>query len=44
MGPHPYGLSADGRIGVNLADATLLQTLPKVGPTTAQRIIEYRKI
>ncbi len=41
--PTPYGLSSDGRIDVNLADAALLQTLPKVGPTTAQRIIEYRE-
>ena len=41
--PTPHGLSADGRVDINLADATLLQTLPKVGPTTAGRIIEYRE-
>jgi competence protein ComEA len=41
--PTPHGLSADGRIDINRADAALLQTLPKVGPTTAQRIIEYRE-
>jgi competence protein ComEA len=41
--PTPYGLSADGRIDINLADAALLETLPKIGPVTAQRIIEYRE-
>jgi competence protein ComEA len=41
--PTPHGLSSDGRIDINRADAALLQTLPKVGPTTAQRIIEYRE-
>ena len=41
--PTPYGLSVNGRIDVNLADSALLQTLPKVGPTTAGRIIEYRE-
>ncbi len=42
--PTPYGLSSDGRIDLNLADAELLQTLPKIGPKTAQSIIEYREI
>jgi competence protein ComEA len=40
----PYGLSGDGRIDINLADAALLQTLPGIGPVTAQRIIEYREM
>jgi competence protein ComEA len=42
--PTPYGLSSDGRIDINLADTVLLQTLPKIGPKTAQSIIEYREI
>jgi competence protein ComEA len=41
--PTPYGLGAGGRINVNLAGVDLLQTLPKIGPTTAQRIVEYRE-
>lgn len=40
--PTPFGLSVDGRVDINLADATMLETLPKIGPTTAERIIEYR--
>ena len=40
----PYGLSADSRVDINLADTALLETLPKIGPTTAQRIIEYREM
>jgi competence protein ComEA len=42
--PTPYGLSAGGRIDINLADAALLETLPGIGPTIAQRIIEYREM
>ncbi len=42
--PTPYGLSADGWIDINLADPTLLETLPGIGPTIAQRIIEYREM
>lgn len=41
--PTPYGLASDGRIDINLAGAELLQTLPNVGPATAQNIIEYRQ-
>lgn len=29
-------------VNINTADATLLETLPGVGPSTAQKIIEYR--
>jgi competence protein ComEA len=41
--PTPYGLSADGRVDINLAGDAVLETLPKIGPVTAQRIIEYRE-
>ncbi len=40
----PYGVSADGRIDINLADAALLETLPGIGPAISQRIIEYREM
>jgi competence protein ComEA len=42
--PAPYGLSADGRIDINLADAALLETLLGIGPTIAQRTIECREM
>ena len=42
--PGDYGLSADGRIDINLADAALLETLPGIGPAIAQRVIEYREM
>jgi competence protein ComEA len=41
--PTPQGLSSDGRVDINLAGAALLETLPKIGPATAQNIIEYRE-
>ena len=31
-----------GPIDINAADSALLQTLPGIGPTLAQRIIDYR--
>lgn len=34
--------AAGGRISVNSASAAQLETLPGVGPVTAQRIVEYR--
>jgi competence protein ComEA len=37
------GLAAEGRVNVNSADASQLALLPRVGPATAQRIIDYRK-
>lgn len=42
--PTPYGLSADGRVDINLADAALLETLPGIGSAIAGRIIEYREM
>lgn len=41
--PTPYGLSADGRVDINLAGTALLETLPRIGSAIAQRIIEYRE-
>lgn len=34
---------SDGRININTADSSLLQEIPGVGPTTAQKIIDYRE-
>lgn len=31
-------------VNINTADAQQLETLPNIGPVTAQRIIEYRKM
>jgi comEA protein len=40
-------LAAEGgggrRVNINTADATQLTLLPRVGPSTAQRILEFRK-
>jgi len=33
----------DGRINVNTAGAALLETLPGIGPSLAQRIVEHRE-
>jgi competence protein ComEA len=38
------GVAAEGKkVNVNTADATQLALLPRVGPSIAQRIVEYRK-
>jgi competence protein ComEA len=38
------GLAADGKkVNVNSADAAQLALLPRVGPSVAQRIVDYRK-
>ena len=36
-------LAATGVVNVNTADAETLQLLPRVGPSVAQRIIEFRE-
>ena len=35
--------SSDGKVNINQADSTLLQTLPGIGPSKAEAIIEYRE-
>lgn len=37
------GVSASGKVNINTADSTQLQTLNGVGPATAQKIIDYRQ-
>jgi len=37
------GGSAGALVNINTATATELETLPRIGPVTAQRIIEYRE-
>jgi competence protein ComEA len=32
-----------GKVNLNTADAAALDTLPKVGPVLAQRIVDWRK-
>jgi competence protein ComEA len=38
--PTPF---AGTKININTADVTLLDTLPGIGPSTAQKIVEYRE-
>lgn len=33
----------DGRVNINTADSSLLQTIPGIGPAKASRIIDYRE-
>lgn len=37
------GPSADGKVNLNTADATALETLPRIGPAMAQRILDWRE-
>lgn len=37
------GVAADGRVRLNSASATELETLPGVGPVLAERIVEHRE-
>jgi len=36
-------ITAEGRVNINLANLTELQTLPGIGPAIAQNIIDYRE-
>ncbi|CAN5550784.1 hypothetical protein BH09ACT4_BH09ACT4_20960 [soil metagenome] len=35
--------AADGTVNLNTADATALETLPRIGPAIAQRILDWRE-
>jgi len=37
------GAPADGRVNINTADAAALETLPRIGPALAGRIIAWRE-
>ncbi len=37
------GTSADGRVNINTADASTLDTLPRIGPALAERILSWRE-
>lgn len=37
------GVAVDGRVDLNTADLAALDTLPRVGPAIAQRIIDWRE-
>lgn len=37
------GVASDGRIDLNTADVAALDTLPRIGPAMAQRIIDWRE-
>lgn len=39
----PAAAAASGRVNVNTADADQLELLPRVGPTIAGRILDYRE-
>lgn len=39
----PPGSTADGKVNLNTADVTALDTLPRVGPALADRIIAWRE-
>ncbi len=41
-GTGPQGVAADGRVNLNTADQAALETLPRVGPAMAQRILAWR--
>lgn len=41
-GPSTFG-SASATVNLNLADSATLDSLPGIGPTLAQRIIDYRQ-
>lgn len=37
------GLAAERRVNINTADASQLALLPRIGPSAAERILEFRK-
>lgn len=37
------GVAADGKVNLNTADASALDTLPRIGPAMAERIIAWRE-
>ena len=41
--PGQTAITSDGRININLANLTELQTLPGIGPVIAQNIIDFRE-
>ena len=41
--PAAAGAASDGRIDLNTADVAALDTLPRIGPAMAERIVEWRE-
>lgn len=41
--PPASGPASDGRVNLNTADAAALETLPRVGPALAARILQWRE-
>ncbi|MBX3195086.1 MAG: ComEA family DNA-binding protein [Microbacteriaceae bacterium] len=39
----PSATTSDGRVNLNTADAAALETLPRIGPAMAQRILDWRE-
>ncbi len=39
----PPGIASDGRVNLNTADVAALDTLPRIGPALAQRIVQWRE-
>jgi len=42
VGATPTGLTSGGKVNINTADETTLETLPRVGPAMAARIVAWR--